>query len=142
MAGVFPENQLFLGDNLAIMAALLPADATFRAHHTTRERLVRAGSSPFAIFIAETKKEKEQTASAFTFQLSPNESASPALKSPLTGKLTLIGMAACSAAPLRLFYRSVQAKLPYLPLPESKPGRRICIRTVTCAGEQSQIRMK
>ena len=55
----------------------LAADATFRALHTSRERLVRAGSSPFAIFSTDTIKQKEHPQPDFLFQISENEPFRP-----------------------------------------------------------------
>jgi DNA modification methylase len=117
----------------------LAADATFRAIHTTRERLVRAGSLPFAIFTAENTAPKAQVASPFVFQRSPSE-------------ICLIG----SEIPAYwevdpnwdgdIFHSAAQAVLPLrsgeiiksLPLIGNKPGSKVCIRSVTSSGEQVQ----
>jgi DNA modification methylase len=118
----------------------LAADATFRAIHTTRERLIRAGSHPFAIFTTETKKQKEQTTSAFTFQLSPDEIH---ITSPETPSYWEIDPNWNGS----VFHSADQAVLPLrsgeisrsLQLLEAKKENKICIRAMTSDGEQVQI---
>ncbi len=117
----------------------LAADATFRALHTARERMVRAGSSPFAIYTAETKKQNEQPPSSFTFQVTPNEIHLTSPEVPAYWEIDpnwdgcIFRSAAQAVLPLRTgeIARS-------LPLLGTDPGRRICIRAVTDTGEQVQ----
>ena len=118
----------------------LAADATFRALHTARERLVRAGSPPFAVYTTEAKMQAEKPVSAITFQHSSNKICltSPEVPSYWEIDPNWDG---------HVFHSAVQAVLPLrsgeivksLSIPETCPEKVICVRAVTTGGEHIQI---
>ncbi len=117
----------------------LASDVTFRAIHTTRERLLRAECPPFSILttaIAQSKHEK----AGFRFRLSDNEITLTSSEAPAYWEVDPDWDG-------KTFHSLAQAVLPLrfgeiarsLPLPDLKPGRRICVRAVSTEGEQHQI---
>jgi len=121
----------------------LATDSTFRAIHTTRERLVRAGSTPFAIFTSKAIGTTQLENCSFSFQVSANR--------------TSVSSSDVSAYweidpdwDGKVFHSAAQAVLPLrsgaiensLLLPESAPPGRICVRAVTDLGEQIQINIQ
>jgi site-specific DNA-methyltransferase (adenine-specific) len=120
----------------------LASDATFRAIHTARERLLRSKCQPFGIWTS-TKTQKNCQENAFIFRFSDN---GVHLMSPETPTYWEVdpnwdGITFHSAAQAVLPLRSGEIARSLL-LPESKPGRRVCVRAVTSAGEQHQIELK
>ena len=120
----------------------LASDATFRAIHTTRERLLRAKCPPFSIWTS-TEKQKSREKHAFAFQLSKHDVQLISPEAPAYWEVDTDWNG-------KIFNSMAQAVLPLrsgeivrlLPLPESKPGSRVCIRAVTSEGEQYQIELK
>ena len=117
----------------------LASDATFRAIHTTRERLLRAKCpSPFSIWTE--NKPKDETKLSCLFHLS-------ACEVKLSGDTLPSYWEVDPDWDGTTFHSAAQAVLPLrsgeiaraLPVPESKPGRRVCVRAVTSEGEQDQI---
>ena len=117
----------------------LASDATFRAIHTTRERLLRAKCPPpFSIWTE--KKMKDETKPFFIIHLSSSEVQ-------LSGETLPSYWEVDPDWDGTTFHSTAQAVLPLrsgeiaqsLPLPESKPGRMVCVRAVTNEGEQGQI---
>lgn len=120
----------------------LATDATVRAIVTTRSRLVQESCAPFCLQTAAHKLEYQQP--------------DPSLEVKLTRDLVVI-------APAKdllyweidpgwdgnIFRSMVQAVRPVrngeisasLPVAESKPGRRICVRAVTNHGDQVQFEL-
>ena len=119
----------------------LAVDATFRAIHTTRERLVRAGSAPFEIIQAGYNKPGTVSPAAFTFQRLPNEIHLTGPEIPAYWEIDpdWDGQVFRSAAQAVLPLRSGEV-VKSLRLPENKPASQVCIRAVTSAGEQVQIK--
>jgi DNA modification methylase len=121
----------------------LATDATFRAIHTTRERLVRAGSAPFAIYTSgAAPNPQEHPKPTFNFRIADNkvEMKGPGL--PIYWEIDpqWDGKVFRSAAQAVLPLRSGEiARL--LPLQELKPGHRVCVRAVTNDSDQIQIEL-
>jgi DNA modification methylase len=121
----------------------LAVDATFRALHTARERLVRAGSPPFSVYTAETKKQAEGVAPVFTFQHSSNEIRLTSPEVPDYWEIDpnwdghVFRSATQAVRPLRSG-EIVKA----LSIPETCPEQMICVRAVTNGGEHVQICLK
>ena len=117
----------------------LAVDATFRAIHTARERLVRAGSAPFAIYQSGMLKALEPSASAFTYSLIGNDLhvTSPEIPSFWEVDPDWDGQVFRSACQAVIPLRSGEV-VKSLQLPDPKPDSRICIRAVNGAGEQVQ----
>jgi DNA modification methylase len=120
----------------------LASDATFRAIHTARERLLRAKCSPFGIWTS-TERQKSCQENSYRFCLSENLAELVSSETPAYWEVDPDWDG-------KTFHSAAQAVLPLrsgeiarsLPLPESKPGRRVCVRAVTSAGEQDQIELK
>ena len=118
----------------------LAVDATFRALHTTRERLVRAGSAPFSIFNTEPAKFIESHPPAFTFKKCLNEIKITSPEIPAYWEIDpnwdgqVFHSAAQAVQPLRSGDVLISLRLP-----EDKPVSQICIRAVTSTGEQAQF---
>jgi DNA modification methylase len=117
----------------------LASDATFRAIHTARERLLRTGCPPFSLLTtAKTQNQHEKT--SFEFHLSENEIRLVSSETPTYWEVDpnwdgkIFRSAAQAVFPLR---SGEIARC--LPLPESKTGRRVCVRAVTSAGNQDQF---
>jgi DNA modification methylase len=119
----------------------LASDATFRALHTARERLLREKVGPFGIWTADTNW-KVGCGSTYHFALSETEVT-------LTGEDLPVFWEIDPAWDGQTFHSTLQAVRPLrsgaiataLALPESKPGRRICVRAVTSAGEAHQVEL-
>ncbi len=119
----------------------LACDATFRAIHTTRERLLREKTEPFGIWLA--GKAKENRKSPFSFQLSSQAVS-------LSGALLPTYWEVDPDWDGQTFHSVAQAVLPLrsgeiaksLPLPESKPDSQVCLRAVTNEGEEHQVVLK
>jgi DNA modification methylase len=117
----------------------LASDATFRAIHTTKERLIRERAKPFAIW-ATGQKWKAESRTSFRFLLSETEISLASQNPPTYWEIdpNWDGETFRSAAQAVLPLRSGEI-VRCLPLPESKPGSKICIRAVTSEGEQYQF---
>ena len=115
----------------------LAVDATFRALHTARERQLRAGNVPFAIYATHPSKPNDNTVSEFTFQADSDGIHLTSKDVPIYWEIDPHWNGI-------LFRSTVQAVLPLrsgdisrsLPLPENKQGIPICIRSVNNIGEQ------
>ena len=115
----------------------LAMDATFRAIHTTRERLIRAGSAPFALHTSDTGVIKAQDGNHFDFQLAPQQIQLIGTENPAFWEVD-----PCWNG--KVFRSAAQAVLPLrsgaietcLPLPEKSSSDTLCVRVVTAQGEQ------
>jgi DNA modification methylase len=120
----------------------LAVDATFRAIHTTRERLIRAGSAPFTINISSGDRLHEGREASFDFKISNNHVDLNGPKTPTYWEVDPQWNG-------KVFHSAVQATLPLrtgeiaksLLLPEEKPGQSICVRAVTKESFQIQIEL-
>jgi DNA modification methylase len=118
----------------------LATDATFRAIHTTRERLVRAGSPPFAIFTSATPLATQPEIYPLSFQLSADRTCVST-----TGPSTYWEVDPHWDG--KIFHSAAQAVLPLrsgiiensLPLPETITAGNICVRAITEQGQQIQL---
>lgn len=121
----------------------LVTDATFRALHTTRERLVRAGSPPFSIYSTPTEPPKAPAPSSFSFEVSAKEIrvTSPEVPDYWEVDPNWDGQVFRSASQAVLPLRSGEI-IKILPLPAATPESRICIRAINGSGEQVQSRIK
>ncbi len=119
----------------------LASDATFRAIHTARTRLVREKSVPFGIWAESNPKTKEEETSSFIFHRSSAEIHLTGDPLPAYWELDpdWNGITFCSYAQALLPLRNGQ--LPRsLPLPPQT--RTICLRAVSAEGEQFQTALK
>ncbi len=120
----------------------LTADATFRAIHTARERLVRESAASFGIYTTDAEKLGVMGHPNFSFQLADGEIHLNSPESPAYWEVDLNWDG-------EIFNSLAQAVLPLrsgkiastLKLPESKTGRRVCVRMVTSEGEQYQLEL-
>lgn len=115
----------------------LAVDATFRALHTVRERLIRAGSAPFALH---TNRSLPLTANPlFSFVRNSAEVSLVGSEIPVYWEIDPDWDGS-------VFHSRVQAVRPLrsgdiplsLPLAGSQPGTNICVRLVSNSGEQYQ----
>jgi DNA modification methylase len=120
----------------------LASDATFRAIHTARERLLRSKCPPFSIWTS-TEKHKSCEENIFSFSLFENNVQLTSSAPPTYWEVdpNWDGKTFHSAGQAVLPLRSGEI-IRSLPVPESKPGRRVCVRAVTSEGEQHQIELK
>ena len=118
----------------------LAVDATYRALHTTRERLIRAGSPPFEIIHSGVCTPNDGSASAYTFEHLDNQIRLTSSETPSYWEIDPAwdGQVFRSAAQAVMPLRAGEA-VRSLQLPENKPPAQICIRAVTSTGEQVQI---
>lgn len=118
----------------------LTSDATFRAIHTARERLVRENAACFGIYTTDAEKLGVMGHPAFSFQLADGEICLISPKVPTYWEVDpnwdgeIFNSLAQSVLPLRS--GKIESRLK---LPESKTGRRVCVRMVTSEGEQYQL---
>ncbi len=117
----------------------LAVDATSRSIFTTRNRLVRENSAPFALKTAQPATDASPL-STFNLQLSTSAIA-------IAPTADLLYWEVDPDWDGQVFKSIVQAVRPVrdgeiaasLPIQEAKPGRKICVRALTAAGEQHQI---
>ncbi|HEY3310799.1 MAG TPA: site-specific DNA-methyltransferase [Anaerolineales bacterium] len=115
----------------------LAADATFRAIHITRERLVRAGSEPFAIYRTGVDGTRLPAGAEFAFQRADGEIRLTGAESPSYWEIdpawdgSVFRSCAQAVLPLR------RGEIPHC-LPLTNPAGKVCIRAVTGGGEQVQ----
>jgi site-specific DNA-methyltransferase (adenine-specific) len=118
----------------------LAVDATFRAIHTARERLVREQAPSFGIWNAGKIKAESQV--SFSFQLADDEISVSGETLPTYWEVDPDWNG-------ETFQSAVQAVRPLrsgeivtsLTLPVAQPGRRICVRAVTSTGEVHQLEL-
>ena len=115
----------------------IATDATFRALQTARERLIRAGSSAFAIKLSQPGHTKTQVHTQFSFERMQNEVHLTSSQIPAYWEIDWDWDGS-------VFHSMAQAVLPLrsgeisknLPIPESATGHKLCIRALTGDGEQ------
>jgi DNA modification methylase len=118
----------------------LAMDATSRAIHTTRERLIRGTSAPFANLTTHAEEWKTKTQGDFTFQLAANNMLMGGPETPAFWEVD-------PQWDGKVFRSAAQAVLPLrngaiassLYLPDGTCPEKICTRAVTNLGEQIQI---
>jgi len=119
----------------------LATDATSRAIYTARNRLVALPAKPFSIRLqVEAVQFEDQKPAPVNVKLSGQEIT-------ITPVDNLIYWEVDSDWDGQVFKSAAQAVRPLrngkiaasLPVTESKPGRRICVRAVTTEGEQYQL---
>lgn len=114
----------------------LASDASFRAIHTTKTRLVREKTQPFGIWVTD-KMQKSEKNSPFRFSLSENHVTLNSESHPTYWEIDPDYNG-------QTFQSYTQATLPLrhgtipkeLPLPVAHTQRKICIRAITEHGEQ------
>jgi len=118
----------------------LATDATFRAIHTTRERLVRAGSAPFSLHTSLTEEFSTPTNDRFDFRMDDNQLHITGPEYPAYWEIDpqWDGKVFRSAAQAVLPLRSAIIET-CLSLPETNIADTVCVRAVTSQGEQIQI---
>ena len=118
----------------------LATDATFRALHTTRERLLRAGSASFAIHLSQPGIPDLKNPPTFSFERFQDEIRLTSQETPDYWEIDDNWNGS-------IFRSTYQAVLPLrsgeiaraISLPDSTRGNRICIRAVTEGGIQQFI---
>lgn len=140
--------DFFCGSGTTPLAAarhgrhFLAVDATFRAIHTARERLVRAVSPAFAIHSTSETALTDQKDPIYAFQLSNNQVNLTSAQTPAYWEIDPLWDG-------RIFHSASQAVLPLrfgeitrqLSVPQQKTGHKICVRAVTNESEQIQIEL-
>ena len=117
----------------------LATDATFRALHTTRERLLRSGGPSFSIYLAQSGIPTAPTQTIFAFERFQNVIRLISPQAPDYWEIDTNWNG-------QIFHSTAQAVLPLrsgeiarsLPISESTHANKICIRAVTGNGEQAQ----
>jgi len=115
----------------------LAADATFRALHIARERLLRDANEPFSIWTSGTTSKADENSPIFSFEVSHEEIHLTSAEVPVFWEVDPNWDG-------RIFRSASQAVLPLregdiarsLHLPAGSPGRKIRIRAVTRNGDQ------
>ncbi len=118
----------------------LATDATFRALHTTRERLLRAGSASFAIHLSQPGIPDLKNPPTFSFERFQDEIRLTSQETPDYWEIDVNWNGS-------IFQSTYQAVLPLrsgeiartISLPDSTRGNKICIRAVTEGGIQQFI---
>jgi len=117
----------------------LAVDATFRALHTARERLVRAGSPPFSIQTSQPATQSARNDFNSRFEISADKiqliSASPPRYWEVDPEWDGFVFRSAAQAVLPLRSGEIATSLPF----QNKAKNKICIRAVSEDGEQYQI---
>lgn len=118
----------------------LAADATFRALHTARERLVRAASPSFAVYTSTSASQSVTDSPPFTFERAGAEIKLTSLELPAYWEIDpdWDGRVFCSRFQAVRPLRSGEIAR-HLPLLASPPGATVSIRMVTGSGEYFQM---
>jgi DNA modification methylase len=118
----------------------LAVDATFRAIHTTRERLIRAGSAPFTLHTANPETLAAPASSSFNYKYDAHQLHLESPEAPAYWEIDPHWNG-------KVFHSVAQAVLPLrsgsietsLSLPQATTRDSVCVRVVTGLGEQIQI---